>query len=129
MINKIIFLFSINFLFISCAEKIFFKVERQPEFKIEGIEYLEIGSFKSKQGIIKLPASNEKKSFTNNLVNNNQTNLMPKFIELENDHNKSEMVADLGRAKILDLLSTNLPWIIINTTGKETGYSLSLIHI
>ena len=123
MINKIIFLFSINFLFISCAEKIFFKVERQPEFKIEGIEYLEIGSFKSKQGIIKLPASNEKKSFTNNLVNNNQTNLMPKFIELENDHNKSEMVADLVRAKILDLLSTNLPWIIINTTGKETGYS------
>ncbi|MDP6729439.1 MAG: hypothetical protein QF675_05650, partial [SAR324 cluster bacterium] len=39
---------------------------------------------------------------------------------------QSGMAADLVRAQILGMLSSNSPWTLINTTGEETGFSGSI---
>ena len=109
-----------------CAPEISFQVQRPAEFQIEDIEYLAIGKFREGLGKIPLPSLRPEDSFLNTLNLRQSKSLEPVVENFDSNAGQSRMAADLLRAQLLEMLSTNSPWAIINSTGEKTGFSGSI---
>ena len=110
----------------ACAPQISFQVQRPPEFQFEDIEYLAVGSFKGDSGIIPLPPKKNDESFLGKFKIGISQPMEPLVQTFQSSPGQSGMAADLVRAQILGMLSSNSPWTLINTTGEETGFSGSI---
>ena len=109
-----------------CAPQISFQVQRPAEFQIEDIEYLAIGKFREGIGKIPLPSLRPDNSFLNTLNLRQRKSLEPVVENFDSNAGQSLMAADILRAQLLEMLSTNSPWVIINSTGEKTGFSGSI---
>ena len=105
--------------------QISFQVQKPPEFQIQDIQYLEIGSFIG-VGNIPLPPVKTDESFLGKMGVGVTKAMEPLVQNFKANPEHSEKAADLVRAQILGMLSSSSPWTIINTTGEETGISGSI---
>ena len=122
--------FGLNLIFLGiitgCTPEISFQVQRPAEFQIEDIEYLAIGKFWVGIGKIPLPSLESDDSFLNTLDFRQSKSMEPVVENFDSIAGQSLMAADLLRAQLLEMLSTNSPWIIINSTGEKKGFSGSI---
>ena len=126
-INRKILLFVLMIWFLNaCAPQISFQVQKPPEFQIQDIQYLEIGSFIGESGSIPLPPMKTDESFFGKMGVGVTKVMEPLVQNFKANPELSEKAADLVRAQILGMLSSSSPWTIINTTGEETGMSGSI---
>ena len=110
----------------ACAPQISFQVQKPPEFQIQDIQYLEIGSFIGEPGSIPLPPKKTDEGFLGKMGVGVTKAMEPLIQNFKANPEHSEQAADLVRAQILGMLSSSSPWTIINTTGEETRISGSI---
>ena len=126
-INRKFLLFGLMIWFLNaCAPQISFQVQKPPEFQIQDIQYLEIGSYIGEPGSIPLPPMKTDESFLGKIGVGETKAMEPLVQNFKANPEHSEKAADLVRAQILGMLSSSSPWTIINTTGEETGMSGSI---
>ena len=109
------------FLFIGCVPKVSFQIERPPVQRVENINYIEISNFQIVSGQIKLPSTLESRSTQS--FSNTEKLLTPTITKFNSNKEQSHQIADLVRAALVHNLSLHSPYQLINTTGKETGFS------
>ena len=109
------------FLLTGCAPKVSFQIERPAAQRVENINYIEIGKFKIVSGQIKLPSSVESES-TQSFSSTDKL-LKPTISKFNSNKEQASQIADLLRAALVHNLSLHSPYQLINTTGKETGFS------
>ena len=115
-----------NFRLLSAGGAISFQVQKPPEFQIQDIQYLEIGSFIGEPGSIPLPPKKTDESFLGKMGIGVTKAMEPLVQNFKAKPEHSEKAADLVRAQILGMLSSSSTWTIINTTGEETRISGSI---
>ena len=109
------------FLLTGCAPKVSLQIERPAAQRVENINYIEIGKFKIVSGQIKLPSSVE--SGSNHSFSRSDKLLKPTISKFNSNKEQASQIADLLRAALVHNLSLHSPYKLINTTGKETGFS------
>jgi len=112
------------FLFTACAPKVNFQIERPPLQLVEKINYIEIGNFQTISGQIKFPS--ETTSESSRIFRGTVKLLKPTISEFNSKNEQGHLTADLLRAALLHELSLQSPFQLINTTGKEAGFSGAL---
>ena len=110
-----------SFLITACAPKVSFQIERPPVQLVENINYIEVGNFQTLSGQIKLP--NETTSELSLIFKGTEKLLKPSISKLKSKNEHGDLTADLLRAALVHEISLHSPYQLINTTGKETGYS------
>ena len=109
------------FLITGCASKVSFQIERQPVQQVENIKYIEIGNFQTVSGQIKFP--DEVNSASTQFFSGNGKLLKPDISKFTAKKGDADLIADLTRAALVHELSLNSRYQLINTTGKQTGFS------
>lgn len=112
------------FLFTACAPKVNFQIERPPLQLVEKINYIEIGNFQTVSGQIKFPS--EATSESSRIFSGTVKLLKPTISEFNSKNEQGHLTADVLRAALLHELSLQSPYQLINTTGKEAGFSGAL---
>jgi len=105
----------------SCAPKISFKIQRPPMQEVQNIKYIEIGNFEMIPGKIELPGS-EKLANSGSFAESKNT-LPPAVTSFISTKKESNHISELVRAALVNDLSLNSPYQLINTTGEDKGYS------
>jgi len=109
------------FLFTACAPKVSFQIERPPLQIVENINYIEVGNFQTASGQIKFPS--DATSESKRIFSGTENILKPAISEFNSTNEQGHLTADLLRAALLHELSLQSPYQLINTTGKEAGFS------
>ena len=112
------------FLFTACAPKVSFQIERPPLQIVANINYIEVGNFQTVSGQIKFPS--DATSESKRIFSGTEKILKPAISEFNSTNEQGHLTADLLRAALLHELSLQSPYQLINTTGKEAGFSVAL---
>jgi len=111
-------------LFTACAPKVSFQIERPPLQLVANINYIEVGNFQTASGQIKFPS--DATSESKRIFSGTENILKPAISEFNSTNEQGHLTADLLRAALLHELSLQSPYQLINTTGKEAGFSVAL---
>jgi len=111
-------------LFTACAPKVSFQIERPPLQLVANINYIEVGNFQTASGQIKFPS--DATSESKRIFSGTENILKPAISEFNSTNEQGHLTADLLRAALLHELSLQSPYQLINTTGKEAGFSGAL---
>ena len=111
-------------LFTACAPKVSFQIERPPLQIVANINYIEVGNFQTVSGQIKFPS--DATSESKRIFSGTEKILKPAISEFNSTNEQGHLTADLLRAALLHELSLQSPYQLINTTGKEAGFSVAL---
>ena len=112
------------FLFTACTPKVSFQIERPPLQLVANINYIEVGNFQTASGQIKFPS--DATSESKRIFSGTENILKPAISEFNSTNEQGHLTADLLRAALLHELSLQSPYQLINTTGKEAGFSGAL---
>ena len=123
VVNLSVFLLLCLFVLLitSCAPKVSFQIERPSVQNIENINYIELGNFQILSGQIKFPSKTA--SDSSQIFSRTEKLLKPAITILNSEKEQGDLTADLLRAALVHELSLQSPYQLINTTGKENGFS------